>query len=173
MRKKAERTPKGPTEEERAIALRQYIEEMGLLFEYSGLPRMTGRIFAHLLISDPPQQGAEDIARAIQASRASISTMTRLLIQTGLIERQVQPGKRQDLYQMKPDAFRTTVLGKVRLLTMFRQVGERGLFALHGAPPERLERLREMHELYAFLERELPVLLERFIAERRGKRGRT
>src|SRR5262245_10612167 len=86
--------------EERAALLRHFVEEMGLHFEYGGIPRMAGRIFGHLLVCDPPEQSAEELARSIQASRASVSTMSRLLIQTGLIERQVFPGKRHDLFRI-------------------------------------------------------------------------
>jgi DNA-binding transcriptional regulator GbsR (MarR family) len=147
------------------MALRHFVEEMGLHFEYGGLPRMAGRIFGHLLVCDPPEQSAEQLARSIQASRASVSTMTRLLIQIGLVERQALPGKRHDLFRIHPEAFRTQLMERVRILTLFRQLLERGLSALEGEPAWRVRRLEDMHRMYAWMEREIPRLFERFQKE--------
>jgi hypothetical protein len=41
---------------------------------------------------------------------------------------------------------------------------DHGLQVLDGEPPERRQRLERMRRLYAFLEREMPKLLERFAA---------
>jgi DNA-binding transcriptional regulator GbsR (MarR family) len=147
------------------MALRHFVEEMGLHFEYGGIPRMAGRIFGHLLVCDPPEQNAEEVARSIQASRASVSTMTRLLIQTGLVERHVLPGKRHDLFRIHSDAFRTQLLERVRLISLFRQLLERALSALDGAPERSVRRVAEMHHMYAWLELEIPRLLERYQRE--------
>ncbi len=49
--------------------------------------RMAGRMLGWLLICDPPHQSMNAIADVLQASKGSISTMTRLLIQLDLIER--------------------------------------------------------------------------------------
>jgi DNA-binding transcriptional regulator GbsR (MarR family) len=157
--------------EERAMALRHFVEEMGLHFEYGGIPRMAGRIFGHLLICDPPPQSAEQLAKSIQASRASVSTMTRLLIQVGLVERQVLPGKRHDLFRIHPEAFRTQMMERVRLVKLFRQLLERGLAALEGEPEQSVRRLEEMYQMYSWMEQEIPRLFERYqkdIARRRA-----
>ena len=37
-----------------SLEQQQFIEEVGLLFERDGFPRMSGRIFGWLLISNPP-----------------------------------------------------------------------------------------------------------------------
>ena len=35
---------------------RNFVEDVGVVFEKTGLPRMAGRMFGWLLISDPPYQ---------------------------------------------------------------------------------------------------------------------
>jgi DNA-binding transcriptional regulator GbsR (MarR family) len=158
-------------EREQALALRHFVEDMGLHFEYGGMPRMAGRVLGHLLVCDPPHQSAEELARSIGASRASVSTTTRLLIQTGLVERQVVPGKRRDQFRVRPEAFGAQLLDRVRLVTMFRQVLERGLAALEGETEERRQRVRGMYEMYSWMERELPRLFERYQKEVVRNRG--
>ncbi len=49
----------GMLDEERG----RYIEEFGLLFGQFGLSRMLGRVLGVLMISDPPERSAEELAR--------------------------------------------------------------------------------------------------------------
>ncbi|MBA3470937.1 MAG: hypothetical protein H0T53_14985 [Herpetosiphonaceae bacterium] len=60
---------------------RQFVEKVGLLYEQVGLQRMAGRILGWLLICDPPAQSAADLAAALDASKGSISGITRQLFQ--------------------------------------------------------------------------------------------
>ena len=50
-------------------------------FEQIGYPRMAGPILGWLLICDPPVQSTGELADVLGASKESLSTMTRLLIQ--------------------------------------------------------------------------------------------
>jgi DNA-binding transcriptional regulator GbsR (MarR family) len=143
----------------------QFVEEVGLMFEMLGLPRMAGRLFGALLISDPPHQSNGELAEMLQASKGSISTMTRLLIQIGLIERISLAGDRRDYFQIKPHAWAQMTKQRMAQISAFRQLAERGLAMLAGEPPRVTGRLQEMHDVHAFLERELPLLDERWMEE--------
>lgn len=142
-----------------------FIEEVGLMFELVGLPRMSGRIFGSLLISDPPHQTHGELAETLQASKGSISTMTRMLIQFGLIDRISLPGDRRDYFQIKPHAWSQMTKQRMAQITAFRQLAERGLQLMATAPPPLTQRLQEMHDIHAFLERELPLLDQRWEQE--------
>lgn len=144
-----------------------FVEEVGLMFELVGLPRMSGRIFGWLLISNPPQQSHGDLAEVLQASKGSISTMTRLLIQIGLIERVSLPGERRDYFQIKPNAWSQMTKQRMAQITAFRQLAEKGLELLQDTPPRLQRRLQEMRDIHAFLERELPLLDERWELEQK------
>jgi DNA-binding transcriptional regulator GbsR (MarR family) len=144
-----------------------FVEEVGLMFELVGFPRMSGRIFGWLLISDPPQQSTGELAEGLQASKGSISTMTRLLIQISLIERVSMPGKRRDYFQIKPHAWSQLTKQRIAQITSFRQLAEKGLVLLEGTPLHLQDRLQEMRDIHAFWERELPLLDERWELEQR------
>ena len=81
---------------------KNFVEEVGIVFEQTGLPRMAGRIFGWLLISDPSHQTMHELTEALHASKASISNTTRMLIQMGFVERISLPGHRRDYYRIKP-----------------------------------------------------------------------
>lgn len=143
-----------------------FVEEVGLEFEQAGLPRMAGRILGWLLICDPPHQSPGELAQVLRASKGSISTMTRLLIQLGMIERLSLPGQRRDYLRIKPDLWPALLKRRMALISDFRRLAERGLSVLDGRETEQRQRLQEMCALYAFFEREIPALFERWERER-------
>lgn len=147
---------------------KHFVEEVGIVFEQTGLPRMAGRILGWLLISDPPHQSTDELVEALMASKGSISTMTRLLIQIGLIERLSLPGVRHDYFRLQPDAWQHMIRrGLVDEIRMVRQLAERGLELLADKTPLTRQWLEEMRDVYTFLEREFPTLLERWEQERK------
>ena len=123
---------------------------------------MAGRIFGWLLISDPPHQSPSELAEVLQASKGSISTITRLLMQIGLIERISLPGQRRDYFRIKPDAWSQLTRQRMAQMTAFRQLAERGLQLMTGQEAELQQRLEEMRDMHAFCEQELPRMLERW-----------
>ena len=146
---------------------KQFAEEVGIVFEQTGMPRMAGRILGWLLISDPPHQSTEQITKALMASKGSISTMTRLLIQIGLIERLSLPGVRRDYFRLRSDAWQHMIgRGLTEEIKMVRQLADRGLELLGDKTPVTKNWLEEMRDVYTFLEHEFPTLLERWEKER-------
>lgn len=140
-----------------------FVEEAGIIFEQTGLPRMAGRIFGQLLIADPTHQSSAELSEALMASKGAISTMTRFLIQLGLIERFAVPGKRQTYFRLRPDALRRTIRhGLEEEVKMYRQLAEHGLNLMRGKGSPSQQWLKEMHERYTFLEQELPLLMKRW-----------
>ena len=145
-----------------------FVEEFGLFFQQRGLPRMAGRILGWLLISEPPYQSTGELAQPLLASRGSISTATRLLIQAGLIERISLAGQRRDYFQIKPGAWDQMLESSLHDLIAVRLLlAERGLKLLEGKPLHLRRRLEEMLDVYLFFEREFPALLTRREQERK------
>jgi len=149
---------------------KHFVEDVGIVFEQTGLPRMAGRIFGWLLISDPPHQSTSELAEALMASKGSISTITRLLIQIGLIERLSLPGVRHDYFRLRPDAWQYMIKhGLEDEIKMVRQLAEHGLELLADKTPLTRKWLEEIRNVYTFLEQEFPTLLERW--EQKRKKG--
>lgn len=142
-----------------------YLEDFGLYFEQFGLPRTAGRILAWLLVCDPPHQTMHDLVEVLQVSKSSISTASRMLIQSGLVDKVSLPGKRRDFYRINNEAWTHAWLSHVKQTAVMRQMAAQGLALLVDKTPEQRHRLQDMHDLYAFLEREMPLLLERWQKE--------
>ncbi len=152
--------------DERQAEMKRFVEEVGIFFEQAGLPRMAGRILGWLMIAEPPHQTTGELEEALMASKGSISTMTRLLIRIGLIERVSLPGQRRDYFRIKPGATHQLLKDSLSQTTSFRQLMERGLKLTEGKAPLTQQWLEEMRDMYAFFEREFPAMLERWEKER-------
>ncbi|WP_121184476.1 GbsR/MarR family transcriptional regulator [Nocardiopsis sp. Huas11] len=146
-----------PTEEELS-----FVDEVAVFFEREGLPLIAGRVVGWLLISDPPEQSAARLAAVLQVSRSSIGTATRMLTPSGLVEGVRKRGERQEYFRIAADGWSRMLARRYAETARFRQIAERGLRTLEGEPSERLRRLANVRDLYAFLEQELPALLERW-----------
>jgi DNA-binding transcriptional regulator GbsR (MarR family) len=143
-----------------------YVEEVGLSFQSFGLPRMMGRVLGWLLVADPPSQTFGDIAAVLGASKGSVSSATRALIDASLIERVSIPGQRRDIYRIREGGWAEIIHQRMQGFARMRLLARRGLELLEGASPERTRNLEEMHSLYEFLEREMPAIIDRWQAER-------
>lgn len=142
---------------------RRFIEEVGIVFEQTGFPRMSGRLFGWLLISDPPYQSPSELADALAASKGSISTSVRLLMRIGLIERYVIPRSRHDHFRLQDDAIEKIIRhGLEEEIIMFRSLAECGLRLMSEITGARKKRLKEMRSRYSYLEKSLPGLLEQY-----------
>lgn len=154
-------------QEQRELEQKQFIEEFALLFELMALPRMAGRILGWLLICNPPHQSTGQLAEVLQASKGSISTMTRLLIQSGLVERVSLPGERRDFFCIKLGAWPALLKQRMAQITAIRELAGRGLKMLEDDEPQLGKRLKEMYEFHGFFERQFPLLIERWETEQR------
>jgi DNA-binding transcriptional regulator GbsR (MarR family) len=140
-----------------------FIEEVGVGFEQTGMPRMAGRVFGWLLIADPPYQSSAELAKVLQASKGSISTTTRLMVQIGLIERFVIPGVRHDYFRLHQEALQRIIKhGLEDEIKMLKNLAEHGLELLKGESSLRRQWLEKMLDRYTFLDKEFPVLMARY-----------
>ena len=99
-------------------------------------------------------------------SKASVSTMTRMLLGAGLLEKVGVPGERATYYTIRNDGFERRFEVTIRQVTGFRPLAERGMALLEAEGPARTKRLRMIGAMYAFWERELPPLVEQWRQER-------
>jgi DNA-binding transcriptional regulator GbsR (MarR family) len=123
-----------------------FVERIALLLEADGLPRIAGRIFGYLLVHDGAYT-LDDLAEALQVSKASVSTNARLLEGSGLLERTAAPGDRRDYYQMGADAWARRLRVARRQWEGMREALAEGAAQL---PPELEAGRRRLHEAERF-----------------------
>ncbi|TMK88301.1 MAG: MarR family transcriptional regulator [Actinobacteria bacterium] len=134
-----------------------------------GLPRMTGRVFAWLLVCDPPEQTAAQLAEALDASKGSISGATSMLVRFGLVDRVHVRGERADRFRLRPDAWDAQIRDPGS--DTARALVALGLEALAGEPAPRRARLEEMDAMYAWYQSRMPALLDEWREYKRTRLG--
>ncbi len=146
----------------------QFIEQVGMFMEREGMPRMAGRLLGYLLICDPPEQSSAQLAAALSASKGSISTNTRLLMRTELVEKAAMPGRRGSWFRVRSNAWSQLMEHQIVALSQFRRLLDEGINMLMAAPAERRTRLEETREFYVFMETEFPQVLEHWKEHKRN-----
>ena len=127
-----------------------WVERMGTFFaENYGMPPITGRILSWLLVCEPAEQSAAEIAAAIRASRASLTTNMRLLTASGLARRITRAGARTTFYRVDDDAWEAVIRRRIATLAAIETLTEEGM-RLVGPDTQRAARLRATHEVFAW-----------------------
>ena len=147
---------------------KHFVEDISLYFEQMGLPRTAGRVLGMLLNSDPPAQSLTDLCALLDASKSSVSTITRLLVEMDLIERAPSPVPRQAYFQFRPGGWLVFIRQRLRLWASLHQIAEQGLELLQDRNPGLRDRLQEAHDMFSLIEEELPTVLER-VEARHGR----
>ena len=144
-------------------AQRELVEEFGLLYERMGSTRMGGRVSGYLMMCDPPVQSLTGIAEALGVSKAAVSGAVRGLLQFGVVERVSEPGRRGDSYRALPGQM-DTMLGLDHVRTLHTLL-DRGLASVADKDQthSNYALMRDLREFSAFLEAELPGVLERWV----------
>lgn len=115
----------------------------------AGTQRMVGRALGWLLVCEPPEQSAAELAQRLLASKGSISTATRVLLRMGFIERVRLRGERFDRFRARPEAW-DDFFWRQEQFEAPRRVLRLGLDALAGEPAARRAPLEELDALYGW-----------------------
>lgn len=91
---------------------RNFVERMGQATESDGLSPIAGRLFALLLLANEPKS-LDELATALDVSKASVSTDARRLLERGIAERVTRVGDRRDYYELAPDFFVRIVQSRI------------------------------------------------------------
>jgi predicted ArsR family transcriptional regulator len=154
------------TEEELAFA-----DQVGRFFARQyGLPPVTGRVMGWLLICDPPEQTAAEIAEALQTSRSAVGSAIASLENQGQVQRKRAAGERADRVSFHPDAAVRGLESPEEYGTMLA-LTRHGLKLLRDAPPARRARLLGAAAFYEFLLERMPVLADEWRARAEALRA--
>jgi DNA-binding transcriptional regulator GbsR (MarR family) len=143
-----------------------FVEEMGQFLASLGMTPMAGRMWGYLLICEPAEQTAAEVAEALHASRGAISGTARLLATSGLVRRATKPGDRREYFSAPPEGLDLLLGSAARIYQQMRTIAERGLEAIAHRPVESRARLQEFHDVMAFVEREVPRVIAAYLSER-------
>jgi hypothetical protein len=137
------------------------IEDFGLYFESFGLPRIVGRIYGGLLITDEAALGLDALTEQLGISKASASTSVRQLHSFKLIEKVSLPGDRRDYYRVGPDAHIQYLQLSLGGALSFAKLIEAAAHIGDLSPPARLK-LERIEHLYEALSQHIKTFFDEY-----------
>ena len=151
---------------------RDFIEQIAVLLEADGLPRVAGRIFGTLLVSAEPRS-LDDLASQLGVSKASISINVRLLEEKGTVERVSRQADRRDYYRMSDDILERTLEQRIARWRRFHDAIAGARQSCRIREPVVSSRLEAMDHVYQHMLAATTRALEEWRAGRGGARSRS
>jgi DNA-binding transcriptional regulator GbsR (MarR family) len=139
----------------------RFVERFAAALTDAGMPRMPARAFVALLVTDSGRLTAAELADQLHSSAGAISGAVRYLTQTQLVDRERVPGSRKDHYRVRDDVWHVATARRDDNLRRWTAALEDGIAAVGPHTPAGA-RLAETREFFAFLQKEMPALVERW-----------
>ncbi|MBN1964701.1 MAG: ArsR family transcriptional regulator [Anaerolineae bacterium] len=127
------------------------LEGLGKLAEYFGYNKVMGQLFGALLLSHEPLS-LDDLADALQKSKANVSTNMRTLENMGMAREVWVRGERRKFYEAETDFWKLAVNilsnRELRDLEQALHILQKNTEKLRAAMPDMDPDERELSELY-------------------------
>ncbi|MFF5078571.1 GbsR/MarR family transcriptional regulator [Actinoplanes sp. NPDC000266] len=130
-----------------------------------GWPPMAGRMAGVLMMSEKPL-GTAELQEILDASKGSVSEMTRLLITNGTVRRFKPPGSRQFVFEWRDDAWAGCLQHQRDQTAELLELSRRSMTQARTLDTVQRARVRQMHDYYVFMLEALDALLTRYQASR-------
>ncbi|MBF6414910.1 GbsR/MarR family transcriptional regulator [Nocardia cyriacigeorgica] len=151
-----------------AIDRARFAEKLALGLVEMGWPRMPARVFATLQTCDAGRMTAGELAETLSISPAAVSGAVKYLDQVGMVAKERLPGHRRDTYRLYDDLWYASFLKRDRMMKMWAETAGEGIDLLGDDTPAG-RRLAEMRDFFEFFAAELPVLFDRWHAQRTSR----
>lgn len=131
------------------------IEKIGVHSEKAGLTPAVGRIFAYLMIADPPEKSFEEIYQYLQMSKSAVSNGLNALLQHGLIDYITHTGDRKRYFHINTKGWmeqtKKQIEGQEQLQPLIKDV----LKSRTNKYPEFNKSLEEIIAFHDFMREEI------------------
>lgn len=133
---------------------------MGVFFEQRGLTPMHGRVFAYLLLAEPPYKDFYDIQAFLKASKSAISNALKFLMDKRLVKYITFSGDRRRYFQVDIDAWLNLNRQELHQVTAITEILA-DVLDIQAAQrqPEFRQKLEKVHNFYL----ELGEVLDQFV----------
>ena len=139
----------------------EFVDQLGLVMERLGSTRSMGRLWAWLMICDPPDPSLTDLAAELGLSKTAVSTVARQLEAGGIIER-VPTATREHRYRAVSGGWAQILPVQLGLVKQSLATLEYGLSILGEDRVQQRVRLEETRDFFAFTVRDGDEMLHRW-----------
>jgi DNA-binding transcriptional regulator GbsR (MarR family) len=142
-------------------------ERLALTLTSGGMQRTTARVMCALLFAEQETVTAGELSEWLTISPGTVSTAIKSLTTVGLIERVPAPGSRREHFRFRDGAWAILMSSQNEIIKTMQESANEGIDAV-GEVSIAGHRLAEMRDFYTYLMAELPAVIDRWQALRRG-----
>ena len=142
----------------------QFVERFAGVLANSGVPSMSARVMAQMLVSPTGTMTAAELAESLKISQPAVSGAVRQLLQVSFISRERQPGSRKDHYRIRDDVFAAILERRNNALGEWESSVRSGS-DLFGATTPVGARLEEAAQFFAFIRDDLDQMIRNWRKE--------
>ncbi len=143
---------------------RELVEQIGVMHEQHGLPRAESRVISLLLVSDRLELTFDEIRDTLQLSKSAVSNAINSLLNAQRITYVTKPGDRKRYFTNNIRNWEKDLSSGMNkmldIITIMREV----LKQRTSETPEFNEAIHRFIEFIEYMNREMPLLLERWQA---------
>lgn len=150
--------------------IKRKVEEMGVFFEQAGHSPMNGRVFAYLLLSEPPHRDFYEIQEFLGASKSAISNALNSLMDKGIVNYMTFSGDRKRYFKVNAKGWLNMTKVQVKQVTQLKKLIQAVLE--ERAETKHLdfnEGLEEIIDFYTFLGAEMEQALVKWEEQRANR----
>ena len=146
--------------------IKHKVEELGVFFSGTGLTPMEARVFALLLLAEPPAMEFFAIQEFLEASKSTISNSLKRLMDEGRVEFITKPGDRKRYFRVSSQKWLEQIQESFATITPFVATMDKVLKLRESTDTPDFNRdLRHIQEYFLHLAEELPLIKERWDAK--------
>ncbi len=150
--------------------IKRKVEEMGVFFEQAGHSPMNGRVFAYLLLSEPPYRDFYEIQEFLGASKSAISNALNGLMDKGAVNYMTFSGDRRRYFKVNTEGWLNITKEQVKQVTHLKKLIEAVLEERSGSKHlDFNEGLQEIIDFYTFLGAEMEQAVAKWEAQRASR----
>ncbi|MFC0527374.1 GbsR/MarR family transcriptional regulator [Phytohabitans kaempferiae] len=124
-------------------------------------PPLAGRMMATLMLNDGPMT-ADQLREELGASAGGISECSRILMESGVVERIKTAGTRKRSYAYRPDAWVACLQHQIAMSVQLRDLATSACKTLRRKPKHIRRRFEDMRHYQDFMTRSLTNLEDSF-----------
>lgn len=129
-------------------AVEQKVEDLGVIMEQFSFTPIEGRVFAYLLVANPPYQSFDEIMEFLKASKGSTSNALNRFMHEGTITYRTFSGDRKRYFMIDLDPWKKHLENTAMTLTSFSKILEETLEIRNK--DEHIEFVNKLQDLLAF-----------------------
>lgn len=139
------------------------VEEVGVYMEQKGMSPMPGRVFAYLLLSEPPYRTFYEIQDFLKASKSAISNALRVLMDSSVVDYITFSGDRKRYFKVNTANWLKVSIVEANKAAQMQLFLERVLAMRQNSKHlEFNEGLEKVLRLQEFLAQRIPELIDEF-----------